>query len=77
VGHPATFPVKLAEQCIRLHGVREDLKVVDQFGGVESTACAVRRLVFKDTLFEIDEAYVWTSRTRLHGVSDRRQMKLL
>ena len=39
--HPATFPVELAEWCVRLHGVVRAGQVVDPFVGIGSSA--VRR----------------------------------
>ncbi|MFN7982969.1 MAG: site-specific DNA-methyltransferase [Vicinamibacterales bacterium] len=42
--HPATFPAKLPEQCIRLHGVERTTVVMDPFTGLGSTAVACARL---------------------------------
>ena len=40
--HPATFPVQLAKNCIRLHGVQENTLVMDPFVGLGSAAVAAR-----------------------------------
>jgi len=40
--HPATFPVALAAQCVRLHGVRDDLVMMDPFLGIGNSAMAAR-----------------------------------
>ncbi len=56
--HPTMFPVKLPEMCIRLHGVRDDLLVLDPFMGAGSTALACQKLGVDYIGFEIDKAYV-------------------
>ena len=56
--HPATFPVKLPEMCVRLHG-RERVKLVaDPFLGLGSTALACVGLGVDFVGFELDEAYL-------------------
>jgi site-specific DNA-methyltransferase (adenine-specific) len=57
--HPATFPAQLAEWCIRLHGLREGLVVLDPFLGIGhaaegARACGVERFIG----FEIDAGYL-------------------
>ena len=42
--HPATFPVELATNCIRLHGLRDDLVMLDPFLGIGNSALAAQRL---------------------------------
>lgn len=56
--HPATFPVKLPEMCIKLHGLRDDLVVMDPFLGIGSTAIASRRLGVSFVGLEIDIGYL-------------------
>jgi len=65
--HPAVFPVKLAEMCIRLHGVERAGLVVDPFAGIGSTAVAAKRLGVPFIGFEIDPAYVRLAEERLLG----------
>lgn len=61
--HPATFPVRLPEMCIKLHG-RANL-VVDPFVGIGSAAVAATRLGISFVGFEIDRAYLDTAISRL------------
>src|SRR5690606_20635776 len=42
--HPASFPPKIPEQCLRLHGVDRGGTVLDPFMGRGSTAIAAGRL---------------------------------
>lgn len=55
--HPASFPVKLAEMCIRLHGVARTRLVLDPFLGIGPSALAAMRLGVNFVGFEIDRAY--------------------
>ena len=64
--HPATFPVQLAEWCIKLHGVSRIQTMLDPFLGIGNSAvaaqrCGVRRFIG----FEIDESYLAEARRRL------------
>lgn len=64
--HPATFPVKLAENCIRLHGMRDDLIMLDPFLGIGNSAAAAKRCRVKNFIgFEIDEEYLAEAKRRL------------
>ncbi len=56
--HPATFPVKLPEMCIKLHGLRKDLIVMDPFLGIGSTAIAASILGLSFIGFDIDKGYL-------------------
>jgi len=55
--HPATFPPKLPEMCIRLHGLRKTRRVLDPFMGIGSTALACMALAREFVGFELSEAY--------------------
>jgi site-specific DNA-methyltransferase (adenine-specific) len=56
--HPATFPPRLPEYCLKLHGLGQVGTVLDPFTGLGSTAIACARLG-KDFLgFELDEHYL-------------------
>ncbi len=55
--HPATFPVKLAEMCIKLHGIENTHLVLDPFLGIGQSALAARRLGLDFVGFEIDAQY--------------------
>jgi site-specific DNA-methyltransferase (adenine-specific) len=64
--HPATFPVALAQNCIKLHGVSRARAMLDPFLGIGNSAvaakkCGVRRFIG----FEIDRAYLAEARRRL------------
>lgn len=63
--HPATFPAKLPEMCIKLHGARQGLKVVDPFSGIGSTALASLKLGVSFIGFEIDKDYLEESISRV------------
>lgn len=56
--HPATFPAKLPEQCIRLHGVSRVSTVMDPFTGLGSTAVACARLGVNFVGCDVDEMYL-------------------
>jgi site-specific DNA-methyltransferase (adenine-specific) len=56
--HPATFPARLPEYCLRLHGVDRLALVVDPFLGLGSTAAACARLGINFIGIEIDEGYL-------------------
>ena len=56
--HPATFPVKIPEMCIRLHGLESTRLVVDPFLGIGNTALACLSLGIDFVGFEIDSGYV-------------------
>ncbi len=56
--HPASFPVQLPEQCIKLHGVvRSDLVVLDPFLGGGTTLQACQNLKVNGIGIEMDEYY--------------------
>jgi site-specific DNA-methyltransferase (adenine-specific) len=68
--HPATFPVKLPEMCVKLHGIREDTLVLDPFLGIGSTALAAMRLGTSFVGFEIDKGYLEEAISRLSSSMD-------
>ena len=55
--HPATFPVQLAEMCIKLHGLKNTQLVLDPFLGIGQSAVAALNLEKDFVGFEIDRAY--------------------
>jgi site-specific DNA-methyltransferase (adenine-specific) len=64
--HPATFPSALAEWCLRLHGLRSGLTMLDPFLGIgHSAAAAAACVVEKFIGFEIDEGYFAEARARV------------
>jgi site-specific DNA-methyltransferase (adenine-specific) len=57
--HPATFPVVLAENCIKLHGISRVRAMLDPFLGIGNSAVAAQRCAVKKFIgFEIDETYL-------------------
>ena len=66
--HPATFPVQLAEWCIKLHGVTRVETMLDPFLGIGNSAVAAKRCGVKRFIgFEIDEEYLAEAKRRLGG----------
>ena len=64
--HPATFPVALVEQCIRLHGKGVETRLLDPFLGIGTSAIAARRLKLAAfTGIELDSHYLEAARERL------------
>jgi len=63
--HPSTFPDRLPEMCIRLHGVARTKLVLDPFIGLGSTAIAALRLGVSCTGFDIDENYLSEAKRRI------------
>ena len=56
--HPATFPPKLPEMCLKLHGVDRIKTVADPFSGLGSTAIACAQLGLNFLGIEMDERYL-------------------
>ena len=56
--HPATFPPKLPEMCLRLHGLERARTVADPFMGLGSTAVACAGLGVDFIGIEMDEHYL-------------------
>lgn len=75
--HPATFPVELPEQCIKLHG-GNNLVVLDPFMGIGSTALAALNCNCSFYGFDIDRDYIEESMNRINGAIDslREQLDL-
>jgi site-specific DNA-methyltransferase (adenine-specific) len=66
--HPATFPTALAVNCIKIHGCRPDLVVLDPFLGIGHSALAAKECgVLHFTGFEIDPEYVQIAKAALKG----------
>ena len=72
--HPATFPVQLAEWCIKLHGPAGAGRIetmLDPFLGIGNSAVAAQLYPVKRFIgFEIDETYLAEAKRRV--VNDRR-----
>ncbi len=64
--HPATFPVALVEQCVRIHGKGAETRLLDPFLGIGTSAIAAYRQKLENfTGIELDEHYLETARERL------------
>jgi site-specific DNA-methyltransferase (adenine-specific) len=74
--HPATFPVRLAEWCIKLHGAPRVRTMLDPFLGIGNSAVAAQGCAVKNFIgFEIDEAYVAEAKRRIasgRGLASRK-----
>ena len=62
--HPATFPVKLVEDCIKMTGITSGI-VLDPFMGTGTTGLAALNLGWDYIGYEIDEDYIKFSLRRL------------
>ncbi len=64
--HPATFPVQLAEWCIKLHGLARVRTMLDPFLGIGNSAVAAQRCGVKEFIgFEIDKTYLAEAKRRV------------
>lgn len=55
--HPAMFPLKLPEMCIKLHGYNKKTIVLDPFIGSGTTALSAKRLGCNYIGIDIDQKY--------------------
>jgi site-specific DNA-methyltransferase (adenine-specific) len=62
--HPATFPVEVAERCIKLAGIKPSMKVLDPFCGVNGMAAAAQ-LGVDGIGIDIDVTYCKTAKEGL------------
>lgn len=75
--HPATFPVSLVEQCIRIHGKGLGTSLLDPFLGIGTSAMAAHRMGIRSfTGIELDEHYLAVARERLAAAADDRSSLL-
>ena len=74
--HPATFPVKIPEMCVRLHGRERAHRILDPFLGIGSSAIACVQLGVDFIGFETDADYCEQSRLavqeQIDALQDRR-----
>ena len=57
--HPATFPVQLAERCLRLHGQVAEQVVLDPFLGIGTALVAAQNCCVREFVgIEMDAAYL-------------------
>ena len=69
--HPATFPPRLPEYCLRLHGLERVKLVADPFLGLGSTAVACATLGLNFAGIEMDEAYLQEAVARTQAVLEQ------
>jgi site-specific DNA-methyltransferase (adenine-specific) len=74
--HPATFPPRLPEMCLRLHGLGRTRLAMDPFLGIGSTAVACARLGVPFIGFEIDRDYLRLARERVAAALRERERML-
>lgn len=67
--HPASFPSKLPEQCLRLHGLDRVKLAMDPFVGLGSTAVACARLGVDVIGTDLDETYLELAVERTRAVT--------
>jgi len=70
--HPASFPAKVPEQCIRLHGLARAGTVLDPFLGLGTSAIAAARLGLNFVGIEMDEEYLKEAVRRVRKVGSRK-----
>ena len=75
--HPASFPSKLPERCLLLHGVSRCRLALDPFSGIGNTAVACARLGVDFVGFEIDAAYQRTALERVEAERGKRAPAML
>ena len=74
--HPATFPVQLAEWCIKLHGASRVRTMLDPFLGIGNSAVAAQGCGVKKFIgFEIDDAYLAEAKRRIARARGARSRK--
>ncbi|HMD33551.1 MAG TPA: site-specific DNA-methyltransferase [Vicinamibacterales bacterium] len=73
--HPATFPTRLPEQCLRLHGLSRAKVAMDPFTGLGSTAVACARLGVDFIGSDVDETYLKEAVARTTDAAARRMAR--
>ncbi len=69
--HPASFPPKVPEQCLRLHGTDRAGVVLDPFLGLGSSAIAAVKLGVDFVGIEMDEHYLKEAVKRIKAQADK------
>jgi site-specific DNA-methyltransferase (adenine-specific) len=72
--HPATFPARLPEQCLKLHGLSRIETAMDPFTGLGSTAVACARVGVNFIGSDIDETYLKEAVQRTGEVKNARAL---
>ena len=66
--HPATFPEKLSEQCIKLSGIKKGSIVYDPFVGTGTTLVSAIKLGMIGIGTEINNNYIQFSKKRINNI---------
>lgn len=64
--HPATYPVKLVEDCIKFSGVKKGSLILDPFIGSGTTAIAALNLEMFYIGYDIDQDYIDFANDRIN-----------
>ena len=67
--HPATFPEKLSEQCIKLSGIKKGSVVYDPFVGTGTTLVSAVKLGMIGIGTEINNNYIQFSKKRIRKLT--------
>ena len=73
--HPATFPSRLPEQCLLLHGLKRIEVAMDPFTGLGSTAVACARLGVNFVGSDVDADYLTEAAARTRATAAGRMQK--
>lgn len=64
--HPATFPVQLAANCFKIHGIEPGMRALDPFVGIGHSALAAWECCVSEFIgTDIDESYLAIARENL------------
>ena len=74
--HPATFPVKIPQMCIQLHGLERTQCVLDPFMGIGHTAAACAQLGVGCIGFELERDYFAQSQRVLEDALASQKLNL-
>jgi len=72
--HPATFPVRLPAQCLKLHGLSRIRTAMDPFTGLGSTAVACATLGVNFVGSDIDETYLQEAVERTRAAARKHEL---
>ncbi|MGE5359010.1 MAG: DNA-methyltransferase [Bacteroidales bacterium] len=70
--HPATFPPRLPEYCLRVHGVERARLVIDPFLGLGNTAVSCVQLGLSFVGIELDRVYLEEAVKRVKAAIESR-----
>jgi len=73
--HPATFPPRIVENCLKIHGIERIKMVMDPFMGIGTTALVCGKLGLPCTGYEIDSLYYSESIRRLEAQVIQSELK--